>query len=205
MPGSDTWTTTQEPFSFPKNRETGYWQDYHGDVEGIFRETLRRAIEVSLGIDHNKAIDPAPDAVNGTRHWPIEFFWKCGQPWWEGWVTWRRNADGTGQVTVVLATPTTNDDVLPDPTTGRKLPDFEIDPQSTLDNNEERNQGMWVVTHNKHAEYHVASSLPTESGKWPIFTLGSAYVGHGPIVVVQPSHPDGGPLAKGRKFVAPPA
>jgi hypothetical protein len=203
---SGAWSTSQDAFHPVANRTTGYWGDYYGDVESIFRETLRRAAEVSLGIDHTAPVNAAVPAANGTRHWPIEFFWKCGQPWWEGWVTWRHDSGGgRGQVTVVLATPSTPDDVLRNPTAGRHGPDYVEDPTSTRHNGQERKQGMWVVTHTDHREHRLVSYAGTISGQWPAFTLGASYQGIGDVVVVQPAHSDGGPLAAGRTYVPPPA
>jgi hypothetical protein len=199
-----TWATVQEPFDASDNRTTGYWGDYYGNVEGIFRETLRRAAEVALGIDHDTTVDRASGAVNGSRHWPIEFFWKCGQPWWEGWVTWRHDRkSGAGQVTVVLATPSTPDDVLTDPTSGRRGPDYVLEPKTTVHNGKERRQGMWLVTHQDHRRYQLLSTTGTPFGSWPNFSLGAGYRGQGDVVVVQPAHADGGALADGLPFVPP--
>src|SRR3954453_10638373 len=93
-------TQAQPAFNLFSHRTTGLWESYYGDVVGIVRETMTRAVEVSLGLDHGA--DPP-----GSRRWPIELFWKCPNPWFEGWVTWRHDpADvDRGQVTVVLATP----------------------------------------------------------------------------------------------------
>ena len=93
-------TQQQAPFNPLTNPTTGFWENYWGDVAGIVRETLTRAVEVALGLDH----DAEPP---GTRHWPIELFWKCPNPWFEGWVTWRHEPSqpASGQVTVILATP----------------------------------------------------------------------------------------------------
>ncbi len=61
------------------------WDNYSGDVNGITRLTIRTALEVALGVAKN---EPVPDQP--PRHWPIDLFWKCGQNWFEGWVTHRR-------------------------------------------------------------------------------------------------------------------
>ncbi len=108
--------------------ETGFWQQYFGDVDSILRETLATAIEQALGLprppadvvaslrdvtaddhqervaEYRKVLQPYVDGAKTPRHLPLEIFWKCPQRWWEGWVTWRVG-DGTGQVTVVLCTP----------------------------------------------------------------------------------------------------
>jgi hypothetical protein len=90
--------------------QTGHWQFYQGPVETIIRETLIRALELVLGIKHGKN-NPTP-----TRHWPIDFWWKCPQPWFEGWLTWRQSA-GSGHVTVIFATPADDGVVLREPAT----------------------------------------------------------------------------------------
>ena len=75
------------PFDALNSPTTGFWQAWHGDCEGVLRLTLIRALEVSLGIPHTQAA-----AANATQHWPIELFWRCPIPWFEGWVTWRVRA-----------------------------------------------------------------------------------------------------------------
>ena len=55
----------------------------------------------------------APD-----RSWPIYFFFKCQQPFFEGWVTWQChsvNRKAAGQVTVIFATPGHNHPVSDHP------------------------------------------------------------------------------------------
>ena len=75
------------------------------------RQTLLRAGEVTLGFPRPAAGQPLPP---GIRHWPVDFFWKCGQPRFEGWVTWRSTTRSptTGHVAVIFATPATPDTVL---------------------------------------------------------------------------------------------
>lgn len=194
------WSSTQMQYDARWHPTTGFWYQYYGDVEKILRETFTRAAEVSLGLDH----DAEAPAAGAPRHWPIEFFWKCGQPWWEGWVTWRREADGRGQVTVILATPSTGDPVLRDPTTGRHSADYALSPSGTRQpSSTERTQGMWVITHKNHEERVVLSTTPSGSGDWPLPTLGVAYHGVDGVVVVQPSFADGGTQLGGYPYVQP--
>ena len=68
------------------------WDNYSGDVNGITRLTIRTALEVALGVGKN---EPVPDTP--PRHWTIDLFWKCGQNWFEGWVTHRRMDSGTAR------------------------------------------------------------------------------------------------------------
>jgi hypothetical protein len=107
---------------------TGFWQHWRGPAEAILRETLLRAIEVSIGVAHEDSATPVkPDGtpVNAeqpfvtthdpakappgpySRWWPIEILWVCGAPNFQGWITWRETGTGPtdGQVTVVFTTP----------------------------------------------------------------------------------------------------
>jgi hypothetical protein len=62
---------------------TGYWIAYQGDVNEIVRRTLQWALEQSLGIA------PGEKGPGRDDPWPIEIFWKCPSPWFEGWVVTR--------------------------------------------------------------------------------------------------------------------
>jgi hypothetical protein len=102
---------------------TGFWLNWRGPAEAILRETLHRAIEVSLGVAHQDSATPAGAAAAQafvtshdpakappgpySRWWPIEILWVCGAPNFQGWITWREHGSGPtdGQVTVVLTTP----------------------------------------------------------------------------------------------------
>ena len=80
---------------------TGWWRNWKGDAEGVFRRGLCRAIEVSLGIG------PGADPSERTRAWPIEFFWVCGAPRFEVYVNWSQDSppSTSGRVTVHIFTP----------------------------------------------------------------------------------------------------
>jgi len=181
-------TQTQPAFNLFTHRTTGKWESYYGDVAGIVRQTMIRAIEVSLGIDHN-AQPP------GSRHWPIELFWKCPNPWMEGWVTWRNNPGNaaSGQVTVVLATPGNGAVVLNDPRNGRNT---DVDPVSPRGN-----QGMWVISHRGHDRYIVPTTTTTTMGHIPFPTLGALFVGRPGLTTVAPSLIDGGADPNGLPYV----
>ncbi|HVN51681.1 MAG TPA: hypothetical protein VMT43_09625 [Acidimicrobiales bacterium] len=159
---------------------TGFWINYHGDVEGIVRETLTRALEVALGVDHGQ---PSSGA---TRYWRVELFWKCPNPWFEGWITWRAGSASSadGQVTVIFATPGNGGWVYPDPCAGRNPV---VDPASA-----QTDRGMWVITHRGHTEYVVSTTVETPPGAVPIPTLGAFWAGTAPLVTVAPSFGDGG-------------
>lgn len=176
----------------------GFWRHWHGDAEGIVRQTFIRALEAALGVDHEAAV-PDPPA----RNWPIEILWKCSVPWFESWVTWREHEAGQGQVTVLLATPgiTVGDGIMESPippSNVGKHEGYELNPTSCG-----HARGMWVITHEKQATTWKPGVTVTESmeGQWhhPF----RRWLGKGPVVVVAPSEPDGGVLPNGRAYVAP--
>jgi hypothetical protein len=196
----------QQPFDLTNGPlTTGYWYNWYGDAEEIMRETFIRAIEVSLGIAHDAAAptaSPASAASPATaRFWPIEIFWRCPAPWFEGWVTWRAEQGGQGHVTVHLHTPSHQGSALllsplrnPPPNPPDK---YESPPVSV---NSAR--GMWVITHH-HAEVHnrySPNSDPSDPGAWTYPDFGPLIQSHGPVTVVQPAEVDGGVLPNGRPY-----
>ena len=92
--GAGGWHPPQPP-----RPTTGYWIGYRGDVATIVRRVILWALELALGVGSDTPIArPTP--------WPIELFWKCPAPWFEGWVVSRRvPTTNAGLVTVVLVTP----------------------------------------------------------------------------------------------------
>jgi hypothetical protein len=147
-----------DPAQGPINLTTGYWALYYGDVRTIVAETLMRAAEVALGVERPNPVSSAVPAAS--RNWKVEFFWKCGQPRFEGWVTWRDHKDGAngGQVTVVFATPATPDQVLRAPGGGADEVTTGPSPWPW--------QGMWLCTHENHKQYVLIGSLPTPVRAW---------------------------------------
>jgi hypothetical protein len=126
-----------------------YWLDYEGDVEGIVRLTLIRAMEVALGVEHGQ--DPGVPP----RSWPVELLWHCSQRWFEGWVTWQTDEpNGCGHVLILLASPAhaggliTRQALHPETTApqpnGRAAADIQR-PPIPYDPS-----GMWVITHAEH-------------------------------------------------------
>lgn len=181
----------QAAFDPAQPATTGHWQHYHGPVEQILRETLIRAAEVSLGIDHGAPIPAKPP-----QQWPVEFFWKCPQPWFEGWVTWRSHGGGQGQVTVILATPADTGVVLDSPLNGR---DRVKNPTSIRGRRGQvARQGMWVVTATQHTQVTTTTTRPGPLGQWVLPM--SMWLGTGPVVTVAPSEQDGGVAAGGRPY-----
>jgi hypothetical protein len=179
--------TTQPKFGYDEQTDrlaltTGYWQQYYGDVRGIVAETLMRAGEVSLGVDRPNPVTPPVR----TRHWPVEFFWKCGQPRFEGWVAWRQDpATGAGHVTVIFATPPTPDTVLARP--GEGGPEVTTGALGNW-------QGMWVCSHENHEQYVLPTLMPSPSGQWWVPTYAVMITrGRGKVGTWAPLFKNGGP------------
>lgn len=196
---------------------TGFWFQYHGDVETILRETLIRTIEVSLGLGHEEEPKGQPD-----RRLPIELFWKCPQRWFEGWISWRWDrAHGIGQVTSILSTPGSGKPILDNPTkgkdatqpTGSTFPpskdtplDGPVGPGPNHAGAEQYPKGMWVISHIEHAQVPTTpNDGATPSGQWAPPSFGPTCVGVGPVVCVQPSEEDGGVNPFGHAYIPPSA
>jgi hypothetical protein len=143
----------------PGQSTTGYWVGYRGDVEPVLREGLIRAIEVSLGIIH----DGDPAEAPRSSSWPIDVQWKCPNPYFEVWVTWRQHKDGRGQVNLLIATPPdrvnrlTTEPRFPPPTAG--VPPVATPLPEPIAAAEE--QGMWLVTHEHHSPLVVLRRVDT--------------------------------------------
>jgi hypothetical protein len=173
---------------------TGWWRQYYGNVEEIVRVTLANAIAISLGL-------PQPDA-KPTRRLHLEIFWKCGQPWFEGWLTWTvpQKAPTSGQMTLIFATPGIGRNVLTEAASGGNVQPspYRVLPEPADRGTEDRNRlaasrGMMVVTHQLNLLLPpVPSTLPTTSGSWIIPAIGPSYAGVGDVVPVEPSFENGG-------------
>jgi hypothetical protein len=183
---------------------TGRWVNWWGDAEGIARTTVARAIEVALGMAPDQPIvASAPPA----RHWPITFVWKCGQPWFEGWVTWRGHG-ADGNVFVVFSTPGNGDPIRPTPLAPptRQSGDYGEHPVKTgasaLTGVGDR--GHWVVA--QEHQYPLPNWQPSSSASTfgnvvlPIGFGPMVTVSDGPVVTVAPSEIDGGVKATGRPY-----
>ena len=175
---------------------TGFWHNWYGDADGIVAQTFIRAVEVSLGLEHESTDAPI-------RFWPIEIFWRCPAPWFEGWVTWRGTSDA-GHVTVHLHTPSHDQSaLLLSPTRGapdNTRHDYEYEPVAC-----NMEKGMWVIAHEQQQQLpYYAPINPTPPGEpWQLPTFGPFYFSHGPIVTVQPNEPDGGVRHSGRAYEPP--
>jgi hypothetical protein len=203
-----------------KHKPTGMWDGYQGNVERILATSIVRAIEVSLGLDHDA---PIPTAAP-PRSWPIYFFLKCQQPFFESWVTWQChsiNRRAAGQVTVIWATPGHNfpvsdhavpidgdlDHVDDFVSTLRNDGEFLENPISApgADPTGEPHQGIWVITHRDHKKLNVFdTSVPSAYLEWgpPLLPI-IAPEDFCDVVTVQPAGLSGGVDAIKPRYVAP--
>lgn len=75
-----------------------------GLVEEIVGETVCRSVEASLGVDITGLPgDPAPAS---SRRWPIDLWWACPAPRFDGHVSWQEIGT-SGHVRVLFLTPGT--------------------------------------------------------------------------------------------------
>jgi hypothetical protein len=156
----DDWFGRNDP---PQKATTGYWVGYRGDVEPVLREGLLRAVEVSLGITRQD------DPNVAVRAWPIEVQWKCPNPWFEVWVTWRRQGSGPGdgRVTLMIATPPDRSNRLvtevrrpPPDANGQHSVTVPLEKPVSAD----AAQGMWVVSHESHVPFILDEVVDTANG-----------------------------------------
>jgi hypothetical protein len=195
----------QPPFDPTNPVTTGRWVNWYGHAEAIVRTTLQRALEVALGLEPDQ---PIAVGASPPRHWPIAMIWKCGQPWFEGWITWRRQAD-YGLVFVVFSTPGNGDPISTTPLAppNRPVPEYREHPLRTpgaLGITCTGDRGHWVVAqqHQGPPPEWVPSSTPGEGGGLapPIGTGPMLTVSDGDVVTIAPSEIDGGVLANGRPY-----
>ncbi|MGH9275340.1 MAG: hypothetical protein ACRDZU_11900 [Acidimicrobiales bacterium] len=189
----------QPPWDPAYNTHTGFWVEWYGDSEAVFRETLSRALELCLGLDHGE--NPAGTAV--PRHWRLELFWRCPIPWFEGWVTWRKHGKGRrdGQVTVVVSTPSHGHPVKNTPVRTGELAagGYALNPVTAPGD-----QGMWVVSQTYHRPWPKTVTEESGLGEWTFPTKGLAYVSEGAVVVVAPPEREGGITNPPRTWVPHP-
>jgi hypothetical protein len=177
----------KQPGVFP----TGFWRGYQGDPEAILRETMERAIELSLGLAPGAAL-PSPNAT--ARDWPIDVYWICQGPWFQCWVLWREGAtSATGHVTVLITTRPVNPNDPP-----YTAPDYESPPAPGVRNN---HRGMWVIGHEDYEKTVVCSTVPGAKGSIEMPRVEWRPVNPNVVVRVSPAEWEGGVLADGRAFV----
>ncbi len=134
-------TTPQDPKG--QQTPTGWWRHWRGDAEGIVRETLIRAIRLSLGMTRTEAID-----IANVRYDPpisISFRWCCGAPTFEGYIEWNTGPIDPS-ILVTFSTPANdskiwlNFDAADQAVTNHKY-DFEIDTPKGC------SKAVWLVAH----------------------------------------------------------
>lgn len=180
-----------------------YWSYWRGDAQGIVRETIVRAIEVALGVDHGGTV---PDGHR--QQWHVSLFTACGIRWFEGWVSWRRVGvePGGGHVVVVLLTPTHGKPA--EPTLLRPTALSSADPPgapyAVNPVRSDGDQGLWAVgaVLERRLDPEPVSGQWLPPGRFPRPHLGPTYVGEGGIVVVAPPESQGGVLPDGRPYEA---
>jgi hypothetical protein len=196
----------------PPSEPTGYWVGYQGDVEGVLRQGLIRTLEVSMGVSH----DAPPDTA--TRSWPVQVHWKCPNPWFEVWVSWRRHDDTPrgGQVDMLIATPPDKANRL---TTRPQFPPAAADRAASALNplpeptDATDSQGMWLVAHEHHrldvadervvarggrrldiqtGRVNTGGLQPLPAGEWLVPTPSTMWVDEGEVITVEPPSHAGG-------------
>lgn len=108
------WFGAADP---PTQPTTGWWNSWRGEPEATMREALTRALEISMHLPHGAPVPEEPKStqplaivkaslgwVKGlfvpSAHRRIQFFWVCGLPRFETYVSWNSKT-----VTVVVLTP----------------------------------------------------------------------------------------------------
>ncbi len=156
-----------------------------------------RACELSLGLNHGEDCTIPP-----RRHWPVDLFWKCPQPWFEGWVTWHQHGPGMhdGQVTVLASTPGHGHPLKNTPLRQNEPASggYRLNPVAP-----EGPQGMWVVSQQYHKPRPVVTTEESGLGEWSFLTLGLGFESRGEVVVVAPPEDEGGILPNPRPFQPP--
>ena len=193
------WNPSAQAGGLPN---TGTWNWWYGDCEGILRETLIRALCLSLGLSKTQAEDPAkPDHSphRGYQLWPISFLWKCPQPWYEGWIEFQRWGANPqdGHVTVVISSPAHGVKLYNTPVRPSGWPPVVLDPfHAYAYNPDDRTEktGVWVVSQVLNAAWNPADypSGPTPPTTWGPPVLGAPVRSQGEVVCVSPAVPDGG-------------
>ena len=68
----------------------------------VFREGLRKAALLVLGLDPEVTKDDLDNQKPRDTPFLIEVYWGCGQPYNETWVSWHKGQNGRGCVCVVF-------------------------------------------------------------------------------------------------------
>lgn len=220
------WVPRPEGPGWSEKSTTGWWARWRGDAFNIFRITLIRAIEVSLGLDIDGDVPiNAFGELEPARHWPIDFHWICGAPKFEGWISWRDLGD-QGAVHVLMVTPSIGDDPGPGLSAGISLSltaghgtvapppgparDYEVVDQPGAPARPTLGQahGLWVVGHDLSHVDLTPGSFPCEANPnddwlvdWGEREQGAVVAPTSlEVVTVQPAEVDGGVRRSGRNW-----
>ena len=197
------------------NSTTGFWKHWYGDAEGVFRETMIRALSISLGLPRESPAvtekhrgKARPVKLRGaSQHWPVSILWKCPCPWYEGWIEFKdyggREAND-GHVTVVLSTPSHGVKLYDSPIRPPSSATVANDPYNAYAVNPTKPagpEGLWVVSQAAHALMPNPKSEGTPPGTWAPPTLGQPVLSVGSVVCVSPAVGDGGVAPSGIPYV----
>jgi hypothetical protein len=190
-----TWTIRQPPYDATNNLQTGYWNVWYGDAERLIATTLLRALELQIGIMPNA---PVPDPSAVTRHWLLNLLWKCPQPWFEGWISWRRSdaSPADGQVTALLCTPGNGAQVWGTPNQGGAE---KVDTSGANHINDRH--GLWLVCQPTNTFKSVPSTGWSPSGTAGVPEFGAPVRSQGLPITIAPSEGNGGVKPNGRDYV----
>jgi hypothetical protein len=168
----------------PEHGGTGIWQGWRGDAEGIVRDALIRAIEVSLGLEHlpwtGEREDPLGDYRIGSdgpvpRNWSMAFWASGPVPWLQASVAWNAGEDEDGRVEVTWLLPAARQRFQGDLSTDTN--EYDVNPPNPGPGGP-RN-GSWIIGQ---------ESTRPELGRGTRII----HVSRGPTVVVQPTLAAGG-------------
>jgi hypothetical protein len=211
--GWDPITGVQDAFDPNHPAPTGWWTRWYGDADKITRETLKRALEVALGVPDGGPIPSTPP-----RSWRVMVNWTCGAPMFQGWVAWEwdENDAQEGYVLVTFTTPgngqllyaTPHRPGWPQaPGSPAGPPDYEDAATSV------GNYGLWVIGDHCTDVLRPPTPVWNQLGSgvlpaWPnafVYTHGPVNVPHpewyiGDVAVVAPAEEDGGVLRIGETW-----
>jgi hypothetical protein len=189
-----------KPDGADANPTSRYWYYWRGDAQAIVRETMIRAIEVALGLDHGESARTA-----ASRRWHVSLLTACGIRWLEGWISWRQVGPepDNGHVVVFFLTPTHGkpaEATLLRPTAS--APGEPHRPYAVNPTRAEGDQGLWAVgtVLERRVDPAPTSAQWVKAGQFPRPHLGPTYVGEGGVVVVAPPEDQGGVLPEGRPY-----
>lgn len=198
-PASGRWKPNQAEFDIVENPTTGFWSSWYGDAEGVLRETMTRALEVCLGLEHGEE----PSGRSTPRRWYLDGFWSTQTPWFEGWVSWRQHGPKVrdGQVTMLLSTPGQGTPLKNTPLRRDEAQDLGYARQPVRSTSP---QGMWVVSQEYHRQVGRSLTEPRRAGDWVYPNEALRYASEGDVVVVSPSEREGGVLEQPRQWIRQP-